>query len=121
MFLHTSLLDVVLPPNALLVEPEWIKCNVDATFQSCNGNAASGVVLRDYGGRTCGGTARWYDHCLNALTAEAMACRGGLLFAKERGVRKLKMETDCQVLVRLWSERESQKSEIVSLLHDGRS
>ena len=73
--------------------------------------------MRDHGGRTRGGTTRWYDHCLNALTAEAMACRDDLLYVKERGVRKLKMETDCQVLVRSWSERESQKSEIVSLLH----
>jgi hypothetical protein len=58
-------------------EPEWIKYNVDATFQA--------------------GTARWYKHCLNALAAEAMACCYGLLYAKERGVRKVKMESDCQV------------------------
>jgi hypothetical protein len=42
----------------------------------------------------------------------AMACAN----AKEHGVRKLKMETDCQVLVRLWSERAIQKSEIAALL-----
>jgi hypothetical protein len=46
-----------------------------------------------------------------------MACRDGLLYAKERGVQKLKMETDCQILVYLWSERANQKSKIVSLLH----
>lgn len=97
-------------------EAGWIKCNVDAAFQATNGTAASGLALRDYEGRVCGGRAKWYDHCLNALTAEALACRNGMLYAQERGVQKLMLETDCQVLVNLWSGRACQKSEIDSLL-----
>jgi len=96
--------------------PGWFKCNVDASFHAGNRNAASGVVLRDENGRTCGGKAVWYDHCLNALMAEAMACRDGLIFARTRGVRKLQLETDCQVLVNLWTNRTSQKSEINPIL-----
>lgn len=91
-------------------------CNVDASFMEGIGTAASGVVLRDHDGRTCGGTARWHAHCLTALSAEALACRDGLLYARDRGVQKLQMETDCQVLVNLWMNRSIQRSEIDQLL-----
>jgi len=47
----------------------WVKCNVDASFYAGDGTAASGVVLRDQDGRTCGGRAVWYEHCLSALAA----------------------------------------------------
>jgi hypothetical protein len=50
------------------------------------------------------------------LTAEAVACRDGLLYALERGVQRLKMESDCQVLIRLWINRANQKSKVDSLL-----
>lgn len=76
----------------------WIKANVDAAFYSRDSSAASGVVIRDEDGRTCGGRAKWYEFCLNALTAEATACRDGLQLAQERGVQHLQLETDCQVL-----------------------
>lgn len=89
---------------------EWIKCNVDSAFQATNGTAMSGVALRDHEGRTCGGRVRWYDHCLNALTAEALASRDGMLYAQERGVRKLMMEIDCQVLVSFVRLFESSRS-----------
>ena len=57
------------------------------------------MVLRDEGGRVCGGRQRWYDHCLNALSSEATA------YALDRGVQRLVLETDCQVLVNLWEQR----------------
>lgn len=46
-------------------------------------------------GRPCGGSARWYEYCLNALAAEALACCNGMKLARERGVRRLVLETDC--------------------------
>lgn len=76
----------------------WVKCNVDAAFFEGDQSAASGAILRDQDGRTCGGTAKWHEYCLNALTAEALACCDGLNLARERGVRSLILETDCQVL-----------------------
>lgn len=97
-------------------ERQWIKYNVDAAFYPGNGTASSGVVLRDHAGRTCGGKAAWYEYCLNALTAEAVACRDGMVYALERGVRRLKLESDCHVLVRLWNDRAIQRSEVDALL-----
>jgi ribonuclease HI len=94
----------------------WVKANVDAAFWTENGSAASGIILRDQDGRCCGGTAIWYDYSLNALAAEATACHDGLFFAQQRGVRRLHLVTDCQVLVNLWLNRTNQKSEIAPLL-----
>jgi ribonuclease HI len=94
----------------------WVKCNVDAAFYNGNRSAASGAILRDEDGRTCGGTAKWYEYCLNALAAEALACCDGMILARDRGVRRLILETDCQVLTRLWENRSHQRSEISALL-----
>lgn len=54
--------------------PGWTKCNVDASFIAEEGRGATGAVLRDQAGQVCGGRARWYDHCLDALSTEATAC-----------------------------------------------
>ena len=75
------------------------------------------MVLRDHEGRTSDGKVRWYEHCLNALAAEAMACRDGMQYARERGVQRFPLEIDCHVLVTLWEKRTSLKSKIDPLLH----
>lgn len=81
--------------------PGWIKCNVDASFVPEERRGATGVVLRDQDGQVCGGRARWYDHCLSALSTEAIACRDGIQFAIDRRVQRLQLETDCQVMINL--------------------
>ena len=40
----------------------------------------------------------------------------GLQFAGERAIRRVQLETDCQVLVNLWINRSHQKSEISPLI-----
>jgi ribonuclease HI len=64
----------------------------------------------------CGGTTKWYEHCLSALAAEARACCDGLLFAREQSIQKIQLETDYQVLVNLWNKQSCQKSEISPLI-----
>jgi hypothetical protein len=91
------------------------KCNVDASFIAEEGRGATGMVLRDEEGRACGGRALWYDHCLNVLTSEASACRDGILFTLDRGVQRLVLETDCQVLANLW-EQQRYQSEVGPIL-----
>jgi hypothetical protein len=94
----------------------WTKCSVDAAFYDGDRSAATGVILRDSDGRTCGGTAKWYEHCMSALVAEAQACYDGLQFARDRGIRRICLETDCQVLVNLWVNRSHQNSEISPII-----
>ena len=88
----------------------------NASFRSENQTGATGVVLRDHEGRWCGAWAKRYEHCLNALTTEAMACRDGMQYALKRGVEYLQLETDCKVLVSLWEKSTFQNSEIGPLL-----
>jgi hypothetical protein len=61
----------------------WVKCNVDASFYDRDRTGALGVVLRDHDGRTCGVTAKWYEHSMNALTTEARACLDGICMCRE--------------------------------------
>jgi hypothetical protein len=56
----------------------WFKCNTDGAFYDRQWEGATGAVLRDANGGFVRASAKWYDHCLDALTAEAMACRDGL-------------------------------------------
>jgi ribonuclease HI len=78
-----------------------MKCNVDASYHVRDRTGATGMVLRDHEGRTSDGKVRWYEHCLNALAAEAMACHDGMQYAREHGVQRLPLEIDCHVLVTL--------------------
>lgn len=100
----------------MLPEQGWIKCNADAAYKDDDRTCATGFLLRDSDGRCCGGGAKWYDHCLDALTAETMACRDGMLLARSHRVRQLHLETDCQILANLWEQRDTQRSEISGLL-----
>jgi ribonuclease HI len=58
-----------------------MKCNTDGAFYGNQGKGATGFVLRDETGGFVRGGAQWYDHGLDALTMEALACRGGLVLA----------------------------------------
>jgi hypothetical protein len=49
-------------------------------------------------------TTQWYEHCLDALIAEALACRDGVRMALHLGIQYLWLETDCQEVVKLWQE-----------------
>lgn len=63
-----------------------------------------------------GAQAMAYDHCLDVLTVEAMACRDGLILAERLGATRLCLETDCQELVNLWKNREGNRSVIAPIL-----
>ena len=88
------------------------KYNSDGAFYS-DGSGATGAVLRDHHGRFKGGSARWYDTCMDALTMEALACRDGLSLAVKSGATSELLETDCQELVRLWSMKDEQRSSVI--------
>jgi hypothetical protein len=68
--------------------------NVDASFRAEDRRGTTGVVLRNHDGRCIAGRAKWYDNCLNVLATEALACRDGVLLARELGMQRLQLETD---------------------------
>jgi ribonuclease HI len=96
----------------------WFKCNTDGAFYEQRWKGATGAVLRDDQGRFVRGVAKWYDHCLDALTMEAMACRDGLNLALQLGVQRLWLETNCQEVIKLWMAGWNQRSSIVSILKE---
>jgi ribonuclease HI len=96
----------------------WFKCNTDGAFYDHQWKGATGAVLCDASGGFVRATAKWYDHCLDALTAEAMACRDGLLMAAHLGINRVWLETDCQEVVRLWQAGSKQRSSIGAILKE---
>jgi hypothetical protein len=84
-------------------------CNVDAAFQTEAGCAATGAVPRNDSGVFVGAQANAYPHCIDALMAEAYACRDGMIL-------KLCLETDCQQLVAIWEGRDTGRSVIVPII-----
>ncbi|TVU49411.1 hypothetical protein EJB05_00719, partial [Eragrostis curvula] len=99
-------------------EPGWTKCNVDGAFALENWHGAAGAVLRDHNGTFGGAMANWYANCMDALHAEALACRDGAVLARQAGVRKVYMETDCQEMVTLWNAGSDQRSSVMSVLRE---
>jgi ribonuclease HI len=96
----------------------WRKCNVDAAFDASAGQGATAAVLRSDDGSFAGGRARWYPHGLDALMMEAIACRDGIHLAREKGVDRLQVETDCQELVKLWALGNNQRSYVAPIIRD---
>jgi ribonuclease HI len=99
----------------------WYRCNTDGAFYSDQGTGASGVALRDDTGLFVGGQAKWYPNGLDALTLEVLACWDGVVYARDRGVHRLIVESDCQEYVKLWNERDHQRSRIAPIIRETRA
>jgi hypothetical protein len=69
-----------LPP--LLHLYGWVKINSEGSFDGHTGHGARAVVIRDHGGFVLAAHANWYGPVHEALVAEAMAARDGLLLAR---------------------------------------
>lgn len=95
-----------------------MKCNVDGAFYADQRHGATGAVTRDDADNFVEARAKWYEHGLDALTMEALACRDGLLMAQQAGVQRIWLETDCQDLVRLWNEGINQRPGVLMILWD---
>jgi ribonuclease HI len=96
----------------------WFKCNIDGASYDREWKGATGAVLRNAIGGFVRATAQWYEHCLDALTAEALAYRDGVRMAVHLGIQYLWLETDCQEVVKLWQEGMHLRSSIVTILKE---
>ena len=86
----------------------WHKCNVDGAFSAADNAGAVGVILRDHDGRFLAGRVAWHERSSDAMMMEALACQEGLLLARQRGVAKIRLETDCLGLLKLWESLDEQ-------------
>jgi ribonuclease HI len=94
----------------------WLKCNVDGAFYEQQWQGATGAVLHDDNGAFVRGGAKWYGHYLDALNMEALACRDGLLMARQVHAQRVWLETDCQELLKLWRTWDNQWSSVMPIL-----
>jgi hypothetical protein len=46
------------------------------------------------------------------MMMEAMACREGLMLARQYGIARIYLETDCLGLVKLWEPLDEQRSAV---------
>jgi ribonuclease HI len=107
-------------PSALdgCLHPRFSSQTGQGAFSRNDSQGATGAVLRDVDGRFKGGRARWHPHGLDALMMEALACRDGIQLAREKGVLRIQVETDCQELTKLWKQGGSQRSHVASIISD---
>jgi ribonuclease HI len=78
----------------LCPEPGWFKANAAGAFRSVNGNGGSGVVLSNHHGDFVSGETHFSSHVADAEAAELLACRRGILLARENQVQKLVLQTE---------------------------
>ena len=83
---------------------EFVKINVDASFDIDSGSGGTGAIIRDhFGGFISGG--RWsVQHVDEAATAEAHGLRNGLLLAGMVGCNKIMVESDCMEVVQIMQD-----------------
>jgi ribonuclease HI len=75
------------------------KINVDAAFDPISGDAAVGIVIRDWQGSLKLTSWRTLSHCRDAEEAEVLACLEGVHMALRWPEIPMILESDCQTVV----------------------
>jgi hypothetical protein len=85
--------------------PGWMKVNTDAAFSLSNSTGSTGAVLHDHSGSVRAAAARFYPCVSDALMAEALAVRDGLILAAEQEATRVVLEMDNATVATLCSLR----------------
>ncbi|RLN34987.1 hypothetical protein C2845_PM03G29800 [Panicum miliaceum] len=78
---------------------DWLKVNVDGSYDPGSGEGGIGVVIRDERGGVQLTAWKYINNCDNAEEVEALACREGLKLPVEWCRQSLILESDCISLV----------------------
>jgi hypothetical protein len=97
-------------PRWMAPSQGWFKINSDAAFYENKHSGATASVIRDHRGSFHAAQARWYERGFDVCLMEALACRDGLLLAKQQGIHQVWLETDCLELINLWKNNDVQRS-----------
>lgn len=92
-----------------------MEINTDAAFTVANGGGATAAVLHNEKGDVLAAAARAYSNVVDALIADALAARDGVLLATEQGAMKVLLETNNAMLVSLLSSDEGIRSAIADI------
>jgi ribonuclease HI len=114
-------------PAANRVKNKWctpplgtFKINVDAAFNLQSGEAAIGVVIRDWVGDLKLTAWRVIFHCRDAEEAEARACLEGVHLAHRWPEVPMVLESDCHSVVTKLNESTRDRSLIWQLIEEAR-
>ena len=76
------------------------------------------MIVRDHCGALLRGQAIWYGQTANVLIMEALAVRDGVRLACDIGLSKVIVESDAQEVVKLWRDRNQNRSVIAPILQE---
>jgi ribonuclease HI len=94
------------------------KLNTDGAFLASTTQAGAGVIARRCDGSIIFAPCRSLSQCASVLEAELIACIDGVRFAKDMGVQRVTVETDCQELVRMATSTSKDGSALGHLVED---
>ncbi|KAK6162987.1 hypothetical protein DH2020_002828 [Rehmannia glutinosa] len=101
--------------------PNSVKINFDATVSASKCCGGLGIVARDHNGLSLGWRRRVIHGRIHPTTAEALAARDDVYFAKENGWRNIVVEGDCLAVITGISEPDDNFSVESPIYQDIRS
>jgi ribonuclease HI len=73
--------------------------NVDVSFRPENGSGSTDAVIRDSSGSFIAASHSYFEHVVDAPSAELMAVKDGLLLARHIGCNRIIIQSDCLEVV----------------------
>lgn len=98
--------------------PDWVKLNVDGSWQEENASGGAGMVLRDHAGDIIFASCRYIQRCASALEAEIAALLEGVALAMERSSEHLLVETDCAAAAQMIKAQAPDRSQLAPMVND---
>ena len=95
-----------------------IKVNIDAGYSEQQRQGSTNYIIHDQTGALVRGQAIWYAHSYCARTMEAIAIRDGAELAADLGFRKVILESDAEVVVKLWNSANFDRADMAPLCHE---
>jgi ribonuclease HI len=78
---------------------DYVRVDVDASFDEDNLKGTTGAVIRDSKGQFVAACNTRIEHVLDALSAEAQALKQGLNLAQSHGCNRVIIKSDCMEVV----------------------
>ncbi|GJN09880.1 hypothetical protein PR202_ga27928 [Eleusine coracana subsp. coracana] len=96
----------------------WAKINVDACYIEQTGQASAGIIIKDHRGATLISSWRLLPRCVSSEEAELLACREGLMLARQWTKLPLILESDCANYVTAMQWPDGSRSHMTHILQD---
>ena len=89
---------------------------MDGAFNASALEGATGAIARDHQGKFLVAEAAWHPFASSALAKEATTARNGVVLARDHGFQEIIIESDSQVLTKIWNDDKFDRSEVGPIL-----